>query len=212
MARKAVNMNDDNVDAQIEANAAAERARREAGDSAGTEPGSEVAPVDRGAPFVPATTEAQIAEGKVIDRAGDMGLARYLEKDDYDDDAARDASYKSIIEQIFAAESMEEVLTPPEAISARDMVATPLIVESFDVNTSEYDVGSPYYASMKVKRADTGEALVVNTGNQRIMAQLIRLQQLESFPFECYIRQSKRPNRHGSFPLSLDSRQPEQWK
>lgn len=207
--RKTPDVRDPNFDAVVAENVEAEKAEKAA--RADKAERGEVAPVETGEEFRPARTEEVIAEGRVVDRTGDMGLAQYLERDDYDDEAQAESGYRSIIEQIMTSETMEEVLTPPEAISARDVVGVPLVISAFHVNQSEYDVGSPYYLSMQATRGDTGESVVINTGNQRIMAQLIRLDQLNSLPAECYIRQSKRPNRHGSFPLSLDSRPPEQW-
>lgn len=193
-----------------------------------------LAPVDNGEPFVPAATQEVMATGKVVDRGGDMGLGQFIDYDSLDEDATSETTYRSIIAQVMASASIEEVLTPPEAISAREMVGIPLVLTGFHVNTSEYDVGSPYYFSMDVTRGDTGERCVVNSGNQRIMAQLLKCYMLDqmaqgkteadmqregvpadarySAGFEAHIRPAKRANRHGGIPLWLDSRPPEVWK
>lgn len=193
-----------------------------------------LAPVDNGEPFVPARTEEVIAEGRVVDRSGDMGLGRFIDSDSLDDDAIAETTYRAIISQVLASASIEEVLTPPEAVSARDVTGIPLVLLGFHVNTSEYDVGSPYYFSMDVKRGDTGEKLVVNSGNQRIMAQLLTIYMLDqlnsgkseaevqqagvpsdarlSTGVEAYVRPAKKANRHGGVPLHLDSRPPEAWR
>lgn len=209
---------------------AAEEADRESNDPLR----AELAPVDNGEPFVPATTREVMAEGRVVDRQHDMGLGKFIDYDDLDEEAAAETTYRSIIAQVMAGSSIEEVLTPPEAISARNMTGVPLVISGFHVNTSEYDVGSPYYFSMDCRRVDTDEKCVINSGNQRIMAQLLRLYMLDQLnsgkteadlnrdgvpadarfgtAFEAYIRPAKRANRHGGIPLWLDARPPEAWK
>lgn len=207
----------------------------EEADREGNDPlNAELAPVDNGEPFVPAATRDVMAEGRVVGRKGDLGLGQLVDYDDLDEEAAAETTYRSIIAQVMAAESIEEVLTPPEAISARDLTGVPLVLSGFHVNTSEYDVGSPYYFSMDVRRADTGEKCVVNSGNQRIMAQLLRIYMMDqlnsgkteadlqrdgvpadarfSTAFEAFIRPAKRANRHGGIPLWLDARPPDVWK
>lgn len=191
-------------------------------------------PVDRGDDFVPARAQEAIAEGRVMDRQHDLGLGQFIDSDSLDDDAIAETTYRSIISQVLSSASIEEVLTPPEAVSARDMAGIPLVINGFHVNTSEYDVGSPYYFSMDVIRGDTSEKLVVNSGNQRIMAQLLRIYMLDqlaqgkteadmskegvpsdarlSVGVEAHIRPAKKPNRHGGIPLHLDARPPEAWR
>lgn len=106
-------------------------------------------------------------------------------------------AYKSIIDQILSAETPDQILTPVEVKQPRDVVGEPL--EMFDVRwqRSEFDAGSPMYASLECKEVATGMPVVVNCGQKAVMAQLVRLQQLDAFPFRAYFRQTG-SNDHGT--------------
>lgn len=140
-----------------------------------------------------------------LSRQGDTGLGRYLADEDAYRDPDRTQAYRQIIDQILNASTPEDVLTPIEAVNAKDVCDRPMTLYSFDINQSEFDVGSPFYATMKVRFFDDDNPTVVNSGNQALMAQLIRLSQLDAFPVTVTIKQGKRPNRHGTFPLRLNS-------
>lgn len=154
-------------------------------------------------------TDVDVLEGTVastgtVERTGDVGLGAYLmsENDGGEQDTLQ--SYRMIIDQILNSNTPEDVLTPVEAVSARDMVGRPFILHGFDVNQSEFDVGSPFYASMKVTFLEDDVKAVVNTGNQAVMAQLIRLSQFENgFPQSVVIREGRKPNKYGNKPLRL---------
>lgn len=107
--------------------------------------------------------------------------------------------FRRIIDQILNAETPDSVLTPVEAVQANAVIARPLILYGFSLNKSEYDVGSPMYASMECQYADTQEPVVVNTGHRKMMAQLIRLQQLDAFPVAVQVR--ARGTGQGGTPL-----------
>ncbi len=96
---------------------------------------------------------------------------------------ADDDPFASIIRQILSSASADVVLTPVEATQASDIIDIPIVVFDFALNKSEYDVGSPFYASIQAQYAKTEEPIVVNCGHKTVIAQLIRLKQLGAMPF-----------------------------
>lgn len=150
-----------------------------------------------------AMAEVQEVEGSIVPREGDTGLLRYIETERRDIEVTGTAAYEEIIAQIMMSATAEEVLTPYEAESLDNYQDRPLRIHTFDLNRSEFDVGSPYYATCRVETLDTGEKKILNTGHQALMAQLIRLQQLDAFPVECTVKAAKRANKYGNYPLRL---------
>lgn len=155
-------------------------------------------------------TDVEVVTGQAMApweaRPGNVGLDEYLMNEGLYSEPSPDQAYRQIIDQILNAATPEDVLTPVDAISATDVIDRPFFLYGFDVNKSEYDVGSPFYASMHVRFMDEDSPAVVNSGNQALFAQLIRLSQFENgFPCTVVIRQGRRPNRHGTFPLRLNS-------
>lgn len=109
-----------------------------------------------------------------------------------------------IIAQVMAAESIMDVLAPAEAIHGRDLVGIPLIVHGVKYQRSDYSEGSPFYAVMDCEREDSGARIPVTIGAQSIIAQLMRLAQLDAFPQRVVIEQAtKRPTAAGYWPLRL---------
>jgi hypothetical protein len=88
----------------------------------------------------------------------------------------------SIIRQVLDADSPAAVLTPTEVMQARDMVNVPLMLIDFELNKSEYDAGSPFFASMAVLLPESVPA-VVNCGHKKVLAQLVKLKQFNEFPY-----------------------------
>src|SRR6266849_3537612 len=80
-----------------------------------------------------------------------------------DGDPERDP-YEAILQQVLNAETPDAVLTPVEALQGRDLIGEPLVLLGFDLNKSDFDVGSPFYASMQVLRPPDGDPAVVNCG------------------------------------------------
>lgn len=113
-------------------------------------------------------------------------------------------TYQSLIEQILSAETPDQILTPVEVKQPRDVVGEPLEIFDMRLQRSDYDVGSPLYASIEAKSVETGEPVVVNCGQKPVMAQLVRLKQLDSFPFRAFFRATG-TNAHGTTMYRLTS-------
>jgi hypothetical protein len=98
--------------------------------------------------------------------------------------------FRRIIEQVLSADSPDAVLTPIEAVSANEMIGIQLYLHDYALNKSDYDVGSPFFASMECTRAIDDSPVVVNTGHKRVLAQLVKLKQFGKFPYEIQITQT----------------------
>jgi hypothetical protein len=130
----------------------------------------------------------------LAERYGDAAFL--FESGEKAEDEMSDA-YTSLIEQILNAETPDQILTPVEVSQPRDVVGMPLEIFEVRWQRSEYEVGSPMYASIEAKRIETGDPVVVNCGQKPVMAQLVRLKQLGALPFRAYFRETGR-NAHGT--------------
>ena len=92
--------------------------------------------------------------------------------------------YERIIRQVLDAETPDAVLTPPEVLQGRDLIDENIVVLDFELNKSEYDVGSPFYASIQALRNPDSPPVVVNCGHKKVIAQLVRLKELNAFPVQ----------------------------
>ena len=97
--------------------------------------------------------------------------------------------YERIIEQVLSATSPDVVLTPVEALQAKEIVGVPLILYGFDLNKSEYDVGSPFYVSMQCAVAQDGTPAIINCGHKKVIAQLVKLKEFDQFPYNVVFRE-----------------------
>jgi len=140
--------------------------------------------------------------GEVV-RTGDMGLGQYIDSVAVEGRTAEEVAYMAIIQQIFDSETPEDVLTPIEAVNAKDVIGRPVRVKRWEAVRSEYEVGSPFYAAIQVDHLDTSEQGVITTGNQAILAQLITLQSRDAFPIEGKFVEFGKPNKYGTMPMRL---------
>lgn len=97
--------------------------------------------------------------------------------------------YARIIAQVLSATSPDVVLTPVEALEARHIVGVPLLLFGFDLNESEFDEGSPFYASMQCTHGESGDPAVVNCGHKKVIAQLVKLKEFDQFPYRVMFRE-----------------------
>jgi hypothetical protein len=124
-----------------------------------------------------------IAQPGVVARRGELerkllAQAEVVREDDAD-------PYERILKQVLSAESADVVLTPTEVTQARDIVGVPIVVIAFELNESEFDAGSPFYATITAILEPNGAPMPVNCGHRKVLAQLVRLQELDSFPIAC---------------------------
>lgn len=112
-------------------------------------------------------------------------------------------AHQKILDQILSAETPDEVLTPTEAYKARDMIGHKLLLHGFDMNESAFDVGTPFYASMRVTDTEDGQDKVVNGGHKKMIAQLIKLAEFGEWPYQVQVIEQGRSKKSGDTMLSL---------
>ena len=134
-----------------------------------------------------------VVTGAVVDRSEVTGRPTeyrsefdkfLLTSQEQDGDGPAVDPFERIIAQVLSAETPDAVLTPVEAVQGRDLVGVNLLFHGFELNKSEYDVGSPFYLSMQCERADTGDPLVVNCGHKKVIAQAVKLKEFGQWPYQ----------------------------
>ena len=114
------------------------------------------------------------------------------------------AAQADIIAQIMAADTIDEVLGDTSAPSLRELVNVPIRIHDGKFNRSDFEAGAPWYALLDITRLDNGRRGFYSTGAQSILAQLVRLIQLDSFPCNVMpINARKRPAANGYMPMRL---------
>jgi len=144
------------------------------------------------------------AAAGIVSRRGDV-VSRYVNREVDDVDAVAGAVHLSIIEEIMMASDVDSVLLVPEPEKMAEFVGRHLRLDGYKVQESEFDEGPPIYLTLKVFDLVNSTKHLINTGEQRIMAQVVRIDQLGGVPFEFTVQQAKRPNRYGRFPLALSA-------
>jgi hypothetical protein len=98
-------------------------------------------------------------------------------------------NYRAIIEQILNADTPEQILTPIDIMQPRDVVGRALRLFDVRWQVSEFEVGSPKYASIECQDLETGQPMVINCGQKPVMAQMLRLSQLkDGLPQDAFFR------------------------
>jgi len=143
---------------------------------------------------VATNTEQEVQEeltGKVVPKetAGEAetpgkqdSLTEFLTADIAEMQERQSDPMQRIVQQVLDADSVDAVLTPVDVMQARDIVGVPFILQEFDLNQSEYDVGSPFYASMVCVMPPGDDVRIVNCGHKKVLAQLVKLRQFGALP------------------------------
>lgn len=150
-----------------------------------SDPGSDVAAIDP-------------AEVPVVQEF-DTGIGEWLDREREDTATGPVATYRDIVTQILDAKSIFDILTPPDILNTRDCWGRPFALIGVRFNESSFQNGSPVYASMDVVWPDTEKRDVINSGNQRMVAQLLRLHQIDMFPLMVEIERSNTMNEYGNY-------------
>jgi hypothetical protein len=160
----------------------------------GDEPGESVGPE-------PETIVGQPMEKHPATRALVEWLAQKCELDSEDDGAGMEA----IVRQTLESSDMVAVLRQTLPQSGQDFVDTPMRLDAFRIQPSEYEDGggAPYYASMSVVVGEPPEPRVINCGGWRILAQLARLADLDALPVIVMIIEAAKAKGKKNPPLML---------
>jgi hypothetical protein len=138
------------------------------------------------------TTQTEEKTGTVVHKTkaematrqagGVQALNQFLaDKSNQGGDPDRDPM-DGIIQQVLNADSPAAVLTPTEALQASNLIQVPLMLVGWELAQSEYDAGSPFYANLAVLTPD-GQPNVVNCGHKKVLAQLIKLEEFNEYPY-----------------------------
>lgn len=104
----------------------------------------------------------------------------------------------SIVAEIMDADSVEEVLREREALHARDIVNTPLILHGFELREGTYeDSQTGYYAAMTVSRPGADVTRIVTCGGMKVLAKLMKLDQFGEWPQIFYFTEKKTNKGYG---------------
>lgn len=83
-----------------------------------------------------------------------------------------DSISRSIIDQLLAADSDEQLQDFGNATGWRELLEVPIELRGFRWRVSEYAEGAPIYFIVSGTRLDTGDGVTLTTGSLNVLAQL----------------------------------------
>jgi len=106
---------------------------------------------------------------------------------DNDRDSGDDVM-NAIAQEIFAAESADDVLSTGGTLGAEDLLNVPIRLEDFRLRPSNDEFPDTIaFAVVNAARMDTEEIIIFTTGAYNIVTALIKFDLLNAFPVECHI-------------------------
>jgi hypothetical protein len=143
------------------------------------------------------------AEHSVVEAAvGDVPrrndhLGDSLRRELQDPEVSRAQAHAAIIHQILNSADVDSVLEVYEAQTLADFEGRHIRIDSHRFNDSEFEEGPPVYVSLMVVDVEAGTKHLINSGEQAIIAQVLKLEELDAFPLECKVWLAAKPNRYG---------------
>lgn len=122
-------------------------------------------------------------------------LSQYLGKEAEDAETSALQTHAAIIHQILSSPTVDSVLEVFEPQTLADFENRHLRIDSIRWQESEFDEGPTHYVSIMVVDVDADTRHLINCGEQRVMAQLLKLEEFKAFPVDVVVVLSKRPNR-----------------
>jgi hypothetical protein len=147
----------------------------------------------------PASTTVDVVQevvGTLVMRDGDQ-ISRYLAVEAEKEELDQSAGYASIISEIMGSVSIEDVLNLPEPTHLNEWVDKPIELGGWVHRDSDFDMGPAVYFTVVGTDMSTGRRILINTSEQAVMAQLIKLKDLDAFPIRVTVQASTKPNRYG---------------
>lgn len=114
-----------------------------------------------------------------------------------------EAITREILTQILNAETDEDMLAIGKATPWQELLGLPVEIRSFKWLHSRYDQGAKVFFVVTATRGDTGEAVVLTTSGQNVLAQLINLARRERFPSWWKLVEAEKETKNGHKPLWL---------
>lgn len=143
----------------------------------------------------------EVAAG-IIPRDNDV-ISRYLMTEREDVEVTREATHAAIIGDIMTATTVDDVLEVLEPEELDVFQDRHIRIDGFDQRDSEYEAGAPIYVTLKVFDEEHKSKHLINTGQQAIIAQMLKLHALNAFPVHVVPTASKRPNKFGRYMFRL---------
>lgn len=119
-------------------------------------------------------------------------------------EADSDEAVLRIVEQIFQAETPEELDNPWRGEGMRKYLGRLIRVRSIRRLPSDYATGPGWYLGCEIVMEATGEVEFTTTGSISIMAQLVTAHLKGMLPIDVVPRQAERKSRNGYFPMHLE--------
>jgi hypothetical protein len=135
------------------------------------------------------------ATGEVA-RDGDH-ISQYLNREVEDPEVTARQTHAAIIHQILNAPDLDSVLELFEPQTLADFENRHLRIDHFNWQESDFEQGPKVYVSIMCVDVDADTKHLINSGEQRIMAQLMRFEQLDAFPVDVRVHLATKANRFG---------------
>lgn len=149
----------------------------------------------------PAPTVVEVAAG-IVPRDGDI-IGKYLRIETKDDEVAAEVTHTQIIEEILAAQTVSEILEVLDPEKWDPFVGRHIRLLGYKHIDSEYETGPPVYFVVKLFDCETDTKHLVVTGEQAVMAQLMKLQAINAFPVDVIPKIPNKPNKYGKYLVRL---------
>lgn len=105
------------------------------------------------------------------------------------------------IARILAGENAVDVLSERTPIQGKEYPWRPFMLHGFMLTKTDFSEGWPFYASMDTTARGGSEHFVINCGGPKVMATLMRLEQIGEYPY--YVQINAKPTKQGFTVLDL---------
>lgn len=150
-------------------------------------------------------------EGELIEKTGEMiplGAAaqtviQWCADHVEENDESQAAAMNAIMERVLSSTTPDQVLAEELSVPVDRVLNRPIQIERVRIGETDFADGFPYYAIMDVIYGNPPERHVVTVGAFKVMAQLVKLAQLDAFPQVVMFRKAEKPTKAGFYPISM---------
>lgn len=108
---------------------------------------------------------------------------------------------ESEVARILAGEDAATVLSESKPLSGKVFVGRPFRIDGFTLQPTDFSEGFPFYANINATIDPDGTTAVINCGGPKVIASLMRLEQLDAIPAFAMLKGTK--TRRGFTVLDL---------
>lgn len=105
------------------------------------------------------------------------------------------------VARILRGEDAETVLSESKPLSGKDNTGKPFRIDGFTLTPTDFSEGWPFYANINATIDRDGTTAVINCGGPKVIATLMRLEQLDAIP--CFAMLKGTQTRKGFTVLDL---------